>query len=191
MIHALDLNSKVVEKTDLSEGMTIDADLGFLFTPEIPTEGALSLFRLTKPTFGLVVKNIFDYGFKNDLNLYNKVKETSEPEKLHRRIDLGSRWEYPELFIFGGRGVLDVRDIMHPQFSLKKGLHLGFEFDWKMFSWWKGQYRFGYSQGYVTAGASALFSYFNLDLVTYSDDVGTRNNPHESRKYEIRMNIDI
>lgn len=191
MIHALDLNSKVVEKTDLSEGMTIDADLGFLFTPEIPTEGALSLFRLTKPTFGLVVKNIFDYGFKNDLNLYNKVKETSEPEKLHRRIDLGSRWEYPELFIFGGRGVLDVRDIMHPQFSLKKGLHLGFEFDWKMFSWWKGQYRFGYSQGYVTAGASALFSYFNLDLVTYSDDVGTRNNPRESRKYEIRMNIDI
>lgn len=95
MIHALDLNSKIVDKTDLSEGMTVDADLGFLFTPEIPTEGSLSLLRLTKPTFGLVVKNIFDYGFKNDLNLYNKVKETSEPEKLHRRIDVGIRWEDP------------------------------------------------------------------------------------------------
>ncbi len=191
LIHALDLNSKIVEASDLNEGLTVDADVGFLFTPEIPTEGFISLLRLTKPTFGLVVRNIFDYGFKNDLNLYNDKKNLADPEKLHRRIDIGSRWEYPEVFIFGGRGVMDIRDILHPQFSLKKGFHLGFEFDWRMFSWWRGQYRIGYSQGYLTAGASALFSYFNLDLATYSDDVGTRNNPRESRKFEIRMNIDI
>jgi len=191
LIDAIDLSSNSVKADTFNEGMTVDADLGVLFTPEIPTEGFISAFRLAKPTFGAVVRNVFDYGFKKDMNWYNKTDNTSDPEKLHRRIDLGSRWEYPELFIFGGRGVMDVRDILHPQFSFKKGLHLGFEFDWKMFSWWRGQYRFGYSQGYLTAGASALFSYFNLDLVTYSDDVGTRNEPRESRKFEIRMNIDI
>lgn len=192
-IAAIDLaaNPDLIKPDAFTEGMTIDADFGIMFTPEIPTEGWLSVARLARPTFGAVVKNVFDFGFKNDLNIYNQEKSTSEPEKLYRRIDLGSRWEYPEMLIFGGRGALDVRDILHPQFSLKKGLHLGFEFDWKMFSWWKGQYRFGMSQGYWTAGASALFAFFNLDLVTYSEDVGTRNNPRESRKYEIRMNIDI
>lgn len=191
LIHALDLNSQIVKATDLSEGMTVDADLGVLFTPEIPTEGVISLLRLTKPTFGAVVRNVFDYGFKQDLNVYNKKANTSEPDKLHRRIDIGSRWEYPEFLIFGGRGVMDVRDILHPQFSLKKGMHLGFEFDWRMFSWWRGQYRVGYSQGYLTAGLSALFSYFNFDFATYSEDVGTRDVPRESRKYEVRFNIDI
>ena len=193
LVNAADLaaDPNIVKPTDFSEGMTVDADLGVLFTPEMPTEGFFSLFRLAKPTFGAVLRNVFDYGFNSDLNLYNKEKNTSDPQKLYRRIDLGSRWEYPELFIFGGRGVFDIRDILHPQFSIKKGLHLGFEFDWRMFSWWKGQYRFGMSQGYLTAGMSALFSVFNLDLVTYSEDVGTRNNPIESRKFEIRMNIDI
>jgi hypothetical protein len=193
LVAAVDVaaNPEVVKPTDFSEGMTVDADLGLMFTPEMPTEGFFSLFRLAKPTFGAVVRNVFDYGFKNDLNLYNKVANTSEPQRLYRRIDLGSRWEYPEVFIFGGRGVLDIRDILHPQFSLKKGLHLGFEFDWRMFSWWRGQYRVGLNQGYLTAGMSALFTYFNLDLVTYAEDVGTRTNPRESRKFEVRMNIDI
>lgn len=193
LVAAVDLaaDPNLIKPTDFSEGMTVDADVGLLFTPEMPTEGFFSVFRLAKPTFGAVVRNVFDYGFKNDLNLYNKEKNTSEPEKLYRRIDLGSRWEYPELLIFGGRGVMDIRDILHPQFSLKKGLHLGFEFDWRMFSWWKGQYRVGLNQGYLTAGLSALFTVFNLDLVTYSDDVGTRNNPRENRKWEIRMNVDI
>lgn len=193
LVEPVDLvaDKNAIKATDFSEGMTIDADLGLMFTPEMPTEGFFSLFRLAKPTFGAVVRNIFDYGFKQDLNLYNKVKNTSDPEKLYRRIDLGSRWEYPDLFIFGGRGVMDFKDILHPQFSLKKGFHAGFEFDWRMFSWWKGQYRIGVSQGYMTAGLSALFSIFNLDLVTYSEDVGPRGSPRESRKFEMRMNIDI
>lgn len=193
LIAAVDLaaDSKLIKPSDFSEGFTVDADVGLMFTPEMPTEGVFSLLRLAKPTFGAVVRNVLDYGFKNDFNLYNKEKNTTDPEKLHRRIDLGSRWEYPEFFIFGGRGVMDIRDILHPQFSLKKGLHLGFEFDWRMFSWWKGQYRVGLSQGFLTAGMSALFTIFNLDLVTYSEDVGTRNNARESRKWEMRMNVDF
>lgn len=193
LLTALDLatNPDMVKPSDFSEGMTVDADLGILFTPEIPTEGIFSLFRLAKPTFGAVVRNVIDGGFKNDLNLYNKESNTTEPEKLYRRIDIGSRWEYPDFFIFGGRGVMDIRDILHPQYSFRKGLHLGFEFDWTMFSWWRGQYRVGLSQGFYTAGMSALFSIFNLDLVTYAEDVGTRTKPRESRKYEVRLNIDI
>lgn len=184
-------SSTIVKSNNFTEGLTFDADIGGLFTPELPTEGFFSLFRLTKPTFGAVVRNVLDYGFNTNMHVYNKQTFSEKPEKLYRRIDLGTRWEYPDFLIFGGRGVMDIRDILHPNFSLKKGLHLGFEFDWTMFSWWRGHYRVGMSEGYLTAGMSALFSYFNLDLVTYSEDVGSKSVPVESRKFEIRMNIDI
>ncbi len=191
VVDSISSPSTIVNPDFLSEGITFDADIGGLYTPEIPTEGFWSLLRLARPTFGAVVRNVFDYGFTNNLHVYNKTNTTSKPERLYRRIDLGTRWEYPEFLIFGGRGVMDFRDILHPNVNFKKSLHLGFEFDWTMFTWWRGHYRFGVSQGYLTAGASALFSFFNLDLVTYSEDVGSRNESVESRKFEIRMNIDI
>lgn len=192
-VTAIDLatGEQLITAGMLSEGFTVDADVGALVTPDLPNEGLWSYLRLARPTFGAVVRNVLDYGFTKETNIFNKDKNSEAPEKLHRRLDLGSRWEYPEFFIFGGRGAMDIRDILHPEFTLKKGLHLGFEFDWTMFSWWRGQYRVGLNQGYYTLGASALFSIFNLDLVTYAEDVGTPNNPRENRKFELRMNIDI
>ena len=73
----------------------------------------------------------------------------------------------------------------------KKGLHAGLEFDWTVASWWKGQYRFGFSEGYYTAGLSALLGIFNMDLVTYADNVGTYSNPRESRMYMVRLNMNF
>ncbi|MGE0633814.1 MAG: hypothetical protein AB7O96_15475 [Pseudobdellovibrionaceae bacterium] len=183
-------NSKVIEDDDLTEGMTADVDIGMLYTPVLPTQGLFSLLRLTKPTFGLVVRNALDYGFTSDLNMYNK-KEHGKPEQLYRRIDVGSKWEYPDLFIFNGRGVLDFRDILHPNATFKKTVHLGFEFDWRMASWWKGNYRIGINQGYMTLGASALLGIFNLDLVTWGEEVGTTKYPTESRTYMAKMSLDF
>lgn len=108
---------------------------------------------------------------------------------MYRVIDVGSRWEYPAFWLFGGRGTMDVRDIMHPRFNMRKGLHLGLEFDWTVASWWKGHYRVGVNDGYYTAGVSALFSLFNLDVLTYAQDVGTYSRPVENRIYAFRMNI--
>jgi hypothetical protein len=68
---------------------------------------------------------------------------------------------------------------------------LGFEFDWTMTSWWKGSYRIGVNQGYPTLGASALFLLFNLDAVTYGEEVGTFNQPKENRVYMLKFNMDL
>lgn len=183
-------DSKLVKTSDLQEGYTVDADLGLLWTPYIPSEGFWSIFELARPSFGLVVRNAGETGFGQSFKIYNKEK-TEAPEKLYRVLDVGTRWEYPNLWIFGGRGVLDVRDIGHPYFSFRKGLHVGFEFDWSVASWWKGQYRFGMSQGYWTAGLSALFAVFNLDLVSYAEDVGTFNTPKENRLYMAKLNLNF
>ncbi|UOF01086.1 PorV/PorQ family protein [Bdellovibrio reynosensis] len=182
---------EVIQTSDLLEGYTLDADIGALWTPELPDSGMWSVLRLARPTFGAVVRNVGEVGFGQSLGLINKETQNDTPEKLYRVVDLGSRWEYPSMWIFGGRGVLDIRDINHPEFSWRKGLHLGFEFDWTMTSWWKGHYRFGMSQGFWTAGLSAELGIFNLDLVSYADDVGTRNTPVESRFYATKLSLDF
>lgn len=180
----------LVRKEDLREGYGIDADIGLLYSPHIPPEGILSLLRLARPTFGAVVRNVMETNFGSTFKLYNKI-QTERPEKMYRVIDLGTRWEYPSFWIFGGRGVMDIRDIMHPAFNLRKGLHLGFEFDWTVSSWWKGNYRFGLNQGFFTAGVSAMFTIFNLDFVTYGEDVGTYGLPVENRMYALRLNMNF
>lgn len=194
-IDAIELvaDSNFVKTSDLKEGYFFDADIGFLYKPHIPEdEGFLSFFRLARPTFGAVIHNIVDGNAMGSLKLINKeASADSKPSKLIRTLDLGSRWEYPSMWIFGGRGVLDIQDIMHPAFNLRKGLHLGFEFDWTMASWWKGNYRFGLNQGYLTAGISALFTWFNLDVLTYGEDVGTFNSPKENRVYSARFNMNF
>lgn len=186
----LAVDSNVIKKEDLREGYTVDADIGALYTPELPNEGLWSVIRLARPTFGAVVRNVGEVGFGQSLKLINKQK-TEAPEKLYRVLDVGTKWEYPSLWIFGGRGVLDVRDIGHPDFNWKKGTHVGFEFDWTVANWWKGQYRIGLSQGYYTAGVSALLGVFNLDAVTYADNVGTYSSPRESRLYMVRLNMNF
>ncbi|MBC7370754.1 MAG: hypothetical protein H7326_04265 [Bdellovibrionaceae bacterium] len=184
------VDSNLVKPDDLQEGYTVDADIGALWTPNIPAEGWLSWLSLAKPTIGAVVRNVGEVGFGQSLKLLNKNK-TSAPEKLYRVVDVGTRWEYPSAWLFSGRGTLDVRDIGHPLFSLRKGTHVGFEFDWAVTSWWKGHYNVGMSEGYATGGVGLLFGIFNLDAVTYAEDVGPYNFPQESRMYMVRLNMNF
>lgn len=190
--NAVDLaaDDKTVKKEDLRDGYTVDFDLGTLYTPEIPGEGFWSIFKLAKPTFGLVVRNVLDYGFDQTFNLIND-KQLEAPEKLYRVVDVGAKFEYPDIWIFSGRGSVDFRDIFHPNVSLRKSFHLGFEFDWTVSTWWKGHYRIGVNQGYPTFGISALLFWFNLDAATYAEDVGTFSNPKSNRMYMVKLNLDI
>lgn len=191
-VNALDLvaDSKTIKKEDLRDGYTLDADVGLLYSPLIAGEGFWSIFQLAKPTFGAVVRNVADYGFGKTFRLFNKEK-VDPPEKLHRVLDLGAKYEYPSVWIFGGRGEVDFRDLGHPNYSLRKSFHLGFEFDWTVTSWWKGSYRIGVNQGYPTVGLSALLFIFNLDLASYGEDVGSYEHPQENRVYMVKMNLDI
>jgi len=193
-VNALDIaaagSSSVISSEDFRDGYTIDGDLGLIFNPMIPSEGFFSMLSLAKPTFSFVGHNLLDMGFGQSFHLINR-NDVEAPERLYRTFDIGSKWEYPSLWIFGGRGTMDIRDIGHPYFTLRKALHIGFEFDWTMTSWWKGQYRVGLNQGFLTVGMSALFSVFRLDLAYYGEDVGSYNEPKESRNLLMKFNIDI
>ncbi len=193
-VNAIDLiaDSNVVKTSDFQEGYTVDMDLGTLYTPDIPSDGFWSYFRYARPTFGFVARNIFDYGFGQTFKLINKNASTNNPpERLYRVFDFGSKWEYPPLWIFRGRGLLDIRDLGHPSYTWRKSVHVGFEFDWTVTSWWKGQWRVGLNQMYYTAGVSALFSIFRLDLATYGEEFGALSAPVENRVYQVKLNMDF
>jgi len=182
-------DSNVFKSSDLREGYTLDADLGLLYKP-FTSDGFWSYFAAARPSLSMVVRNAVDSGFKSSLKLINKIPGEA-PEKLFRRLDLGAKFEFPQLGIFGGRAAFEVKDLMHPQYSMKKSLHAGLELDWSMASWWKGHYRFGLNQGYVTAGLSALFLWFNLDVATWGEEVGTASSPQENRNYALNLNLDF
>ncbi len=180
-------DSKLVQNSDLREGYGLDADLGLLYTPAI---SHTSLLRYSRPTFGFVVRNALQSSLSSTFHLVNK-NTSLPPEPLYRVFDLGSKWEIPSFWIFSGRGVVDIRDINHPLFTFKKGLHLGAEFDWRLFSWWKGAYRLGVNQGYYTAGISALIGIFNLDFATYGEEVGPYSTPVQNRMYSLKLSLNF
>lgn len=186
----LALNSNVLDKQNLSAGYAFDLDYGILYSPFLSDEGWQGWLHAARPTFSFVIRNILGGEFQQSSSVGGN-NSSQRPEPLYRTFDFGSRWEYPEWSIFRGRGVLDVRHIGHPQWTLRKGLHLGFEFDWDIASWWRGQYRFGLGQGYLSAGASALFAIFRLDLVTFGEELGVEPYTKENRVYMVRMNLDF
>jgi hypothetical protein len=179
----------IFEEDDVDEGFTVDADIGLIWAPHIPSQGFFSFFEYAVPTFGLVVRNAADYGFTSNFNLL--TENSGEPPKLGRVVDVGSEYALPKLWVFHPRFVFDVRDIGDDNWTFLKGYHAGFELEWVVGNWLKGAYRIGLNQGYWTAGISAKAAVFQLDLATWGEEVGASGNRKESRRYMLTLNMDL
>lgn len=182
-------NTNLIRPSDMAEGLAADIDVGTLFTPSLPPEGFLSWFRYAKPTFALVIRNLLDYGYLTNLHLVGP--ESSKPPQLERRIDIGTAWQYPDLWIFKTKGVMDFRNIGHSNYTFLKGFHLGAELEWEVGSWLKGSWALGLNQGYLTAGFGGHFAWFHLDLSTWGEEVGTSNARQENRNFTLKMSLDF
>jgi hypothetical protein len=167
-----------------NEGLTGDIDFAFFWKPPAP-----GFLKYMEPSFGLVGRNLVDYGFTQNFHLMND--DSGEPPKLQRRFDLGSKWDLPNLWVFDPHFAIDIRDMGHENWTLKKGLHLGFELYWKMYNWWKGHYAAGLNQGYWTAGFGARLAFFQIDIASFGEEVGTSSAPKESRRYMLELALDF
>ncbi|RME14719.1 MAG: hypothetical protein D6797_08160 [Bdellovibrio sp.] len=182
-------NSNFFDLKRATEGMTLDFDLGALYTPPIPEKGFLKWFQYVKPTFAFVIRNVGDYGYPVNLNLISE--NSDKPPRLQRRIDLGSVWDLPDFWVFDPHFSFDIRDILHENWDVKKGLHMGAEFFWKMASWWKGYWSAGINQGYWTLGVGAKLALFQIDLATWGEEVSTLSAPKESRRVMLELSLDF
>lgn len=180
-------NGQPIQMSDFKEGLTADADVAAQY--KIPIDEATNILRFAKPTVGIVIRNIADYGYFRSFNLISK--QSGSPEKMYRRVDLGSRWDLPNFWVFTPRLMIEQRDILHPYYTFLKGLHIGGELLWKVGSALKGSYQLGFSQGYITAGVSLQLSVFALDVATYAEEVGTSNATSADRQYMVKMSLNF
>ncbi len=181
---ALADGSDVFDTKNANEGLTGDLDLGMTWKP--PASGFL---KYMKPTFAAVGRNLVDYGFTTNFHFIDK--ESGEPPKLGRRFDLGSKWDLPKFWVFDPHFAVDVRNLGHENWSVRKGSHAGFELYWKMFNWWKGHWSGGINQGYWTAGFGARLAWFQLDIASYGAEVGTDSSAQEDRRYMVELALDF
>ncbi len=190
--NAFDLatNPDFFKPADANEGLTGDVDIGSQYVMPIPESGFFSFLKYAQPTFALVVRNLADYGFKQNMHLIDKNSGTNAP-KLGRRVDVGSKWELPHFSVFSPRFMLDMRDLGHRHSTFLKSFHTGVELGWKAFSWLEGYYSAGMGQGYLSAGVGAQLAWFRLDAATYGEEIGTSNAKKENRFYIAKMSLDF
>jgi hypothetical protein len=173
-------DGSVFDIEDANEGMTIDADVGFLW---------VGPWKQYNPSAAIVIKNIGDYGYFTNLNLIGEG--TGDPENLHRTIDIGYAMDLPSWWVWSSKVAFDIRDVLHPNWNLQKGIHLGVEFMWEVTSWFRGGWRAGLNQGYWTAGFTGEFGVFKLDLATYGEEVGVQGEELENRRFMTTMSLDF
>jgi len=186
---ALDLatSNTLLKASDATEGLTVDADVGVMYTIPVPESW------FAKPTIAVVVRNVVDDGFNTNFHLYNSnsANITNPDGYMGRRLDIGTRFELPEFWAFKPRVMADARDIGSRYASVDKCLHFGGELPWKVTESILGAYRVGMSEGYLTAGLSFYLSVFQFDIATYSEEIGTSNAPNQSRRYLAQFSFDF
>lgn len=182
---------KQIFRTENSrEGMTVDGDLGLLYTPDVQS-GWLSFMKHASPHLGLVVRNVGAYGWPIRTKFVNKAGGDNTPPDLHRVVDVGTSVGLGRWWVFRPRLALDHRNILHPNYNWVKGTHVGLDLPWKIRSWWRGAWRAGLNQGYWTAGFSGTAGIFTLDIATYGEEIGTLNARRENRRYMARASLDF
>lgn len=184
----LSTGQSVFSTSNANEGLTGDIDLGTYWSPPVPG-GFMSFLKYMKPSFAMVGRNLVDYGFKTNFHMVSKL--SGQPPDLERRLDLGSKWDLPKWWVFDPHFSADVRDIGHPNWTYRKGSHLGLELYWKMYNWWKGHWAGGFNQGYWTAGFGARLAWFQIDLASFGEEVGTDATRREDRRYLIELALDF
>jgi hypothetical protein len=181
-------DSELIRDDDFKEGMTVDADAGVMWMPFINRTSGF--FKKVKPTFSAVVRNIADYGFTTNLKMFND-KSKVEPEKLQRRIDIGSKWELPAFSIFEPRIMIDMRDMLHDYWSVEKGLHIGGELKYRAGKALYGTLDAGLSQMLWTAGVGIQSYFFKIELTSFAEEYGTKNAKMSDRLYLAQLNFDF
>lgn len=174
-----------------SEGLTFDADVALLYTPQISESGYFKFLRYSEPTFSLAIRNVLDMGYPVQVKMVSKLDDVPTPPKLQRRMDIGSKFDLPNFWVFKPKLALEMRDIMHSNWNYYKGFHAGAELEWEMSKWWRGTWALGINQGYMTAGLGAKLGVFQIDLATWGEEVGMSDAKKENRRYVLELSADF
>ena len=169
-------NDQLFDGDEAKFGLMIDMDAAMNY--QLPE------WKNIDSKLSLVIRNLLDREF--DISA-----DDIRPPKLGRRLDLGSQFTFKKLWVFTPKVLFDIRDIGVTDWDFQSGYHIGAELDWQTYDWLKGGYRIGLNQGYFTAGVNMQFAWFRLDLVSWGEEIGTKDTRKELRRVALNMSLDF
>ena len=164
----LAFSDSLISNNEMSEGITLDIDMGTHYTPTRFSKGFFYFFH---PSFSFVMHNTFDYGFLGDFNLWNKKSNVYNVEKLYRTFDMGFNLELQGMKYYQLNFTGEIRDMGHPQWHFSKGYNLGILISIKSFMR-EFYISSGWNQGRVSTGLGFTKGHITLDVATWKDETG-------------------
>lgn len=144
---------------------------------------------VTPLSVSFVTRNIISSEFSKS-TLLNK-DATAAPSKNPRVIDIGVGYD---LTTWGDLKLIltaEAKNLLHPNTTVRKSTHAGFEVDYSPGTWFKTQFRAGVNQMYFTAGATLLLGIVEIDAVTYGEEVGTTTTNVENRVNAVKLGFNF
>lgn len=143
----------------------------------------------TPLTFSFVARNLISSNFSKS-TMVNK-DATLAPSNNPRVIDIGAGYDLTTLGSLKLRLTAEAKNLLHPNTTVRKSTHAGFEIDYDPSSWFKTQLRAGINQMYFTAGATLLLGIVEIDAVTYGEEVGTTSTNVENRVTALKVGFNF
>lgn len=154
-------------------------------TPEPETKTEVT----TPLTFSFVARNLINSEFSKS-TIVNK-DATTAPTKNSRTIDIGAGYDLASMGDLKIRLTAEAKNLMHPNTTVRKSTHAGFEFDYSPGTWFETQFRAGMNQMYFTAGLTLLLGVVEIDAVTYGEEVGTSTTNVENRVNAVKIGFNF
>jgi hypothetical protein len=170
---------KIADVVKGGNGLGYDFDLGTTFKPhwtlgEFQYELAFAINNLMGGRYTQISHPISGW--------------TGDPFQSRRSYNFGVSGLHDHFWFF--KSILlaaELTDIgNNPNGSIYRSVHLGSEFKWKLLA-----ARLGISQGYLSAGFGIDLIFFNLNIATYSEELGLNPGVMEDRRYAAQLGFEI
>jgi len=144
---------------------------------------------ITPLSVSFVARNLISSSYSKS-TLVNKLA-TTVPANNPRVIDIGVGYDLANWGDLTLRTTLEAKNLLHPNTTVKKSSHAGFEIDYSPGTWFKTQIRAGINQMYFTGGVTLLLGVIEIDAVTYGEEVGTSSTNVENRVSALKIGLNF
>lgn len=145
--------------------------------------------KSTPLTISFVARNLISSSFTKS-TMVNK-DAVYAPSSNPRVIDIGAGYNIVDWGDFKVLATVEAKNLLHPNTTVRKSTHAGFEVDYSPGTWFKTQVRAGINQMYFTAGVTLLLGVVEIDAVTYGEEVGTATTNVENRVTALKLGFNF
>jgi hypothetical protein len=158
-------------------------------TPPVAIDEKVITETVNPLLVSFVARNLISADFSKS-KMLNK-DATTAPSKIPRVIDIGVGYDLTTFGDLKLRLTAEAKNLLHPNTTVRKSTHAGFEADYSPGSWFKTQFRAGANQMYFTAGLTLLLGVVEIDAVTYGEEVGTSSTNVENRVNAVKIGFNF